>query len=62
MVTAKDVPPPFKYPPCAECTHPFGVHLAVGKDTTEKHRGPCSSGHGPKGVRCECRAYRVEAT
>lgn len=57
-----DKPLPFDYPPCDECGHIFGAHLAVGKATTEKHRGPCSSGHGAAGVRCTCRAYRVGVT
>lgn len=49
---------PHVYPPCADCTHPFGVHRAVGKGAV-KHRGPCTAGRGPKGEQCGCRAYRV---
>jgi hypothetical protein len=49
-------------PPCADCHHPFAVHALVGKVTTEKHRGPCSSGHGPRGELCGCRQYRFAVT
>lgn len=56
-----DTPPPHVYPPCVECRHPHGVHLAVRKGAV-KQRGPCSSGHGAKGVPCPCRAYRAVAT